>query len=176
MDHVDFGLLVLRVGFGVFLAYHGYNKFFGPGGLKGTTGWFDSIGMRWPKWQARIAATTEVGSGLLFAAGLLTPLAAAGIIGLMVVAIVVAHAKNGFFIFKPGQGWEYCASIAIAAFSVASIGPGRASIDHALGWDWQSWAGAIIAAGAGLGGAALQLALSYRPPKPEPVKPSAALP
>ena len=34
----------------------------------------------------------------------------------MTVAIVVAHWKVGFFIFKPNQGWEYCASIAVTAF------------------------------------------------------------
>ena len=38
---------------------------------------------------------------------------AAGVIGIMVVAIVVAHAKVGFFVFLPNQGWEYCATIAI---------------------------------------------------------------
>ena len=55
--------------FGVGLAAHGYNKIFGGGKLKGTAGWFGSIGMKWPKWQARLAAATEIGAGLLFAAG-----------------------------------------------------------------------------------------------------------
>ena len=36
MVQFDVGMLVLRVVFGLFLAYHGYNKFFGPGGLTGT--------------------------------------------------------------------------------------------------------------------------------------------
>ena len=52
-------------------------------------------------------------------------------IGVMTVAIVVAHWKVGFFIFKPNQGWEYCASIAVTAFVIAMIGPGRWSLDHA---------------------------------------------
>ena len=96
MAQLDLGLLVLRVVFGVFLAYHGYNKVFGGGGLAGTAGWFGSIGMKWPLWQARLAAATEVGAGLLFAFGLFTAFAAAGIIGVMLVAIVVAHWKVGF--------------------------------------------------------------------------------
>ena len=100
VNQFNVGLLILRAVFGLFLAYHGYNKFFGPGGLSGTAGWFDSIGMRWPQWQARLAATTEIGSGVLMALGFLTPLAAAGMIGVMTVAIVVAHWKVGFFIFK----------------------------------------------------------------------------
>ena len=162
-DQLDFGLLLLRSIFGLFLAYHGYNKIFGPGGLTGTEGWFDSIGMRWPKWQARIAAATEIGGGLMFAAGFLTPLAAAGMIGIMIVAIVVAHWKVGFFIFKPNQGWEYCASIAAAAFAVATMGPGGWSLDNALDISFDGWNGALIAGLVGVGGALAQLAVSYRP-------------
>ena len=48
------------------------------------------------------------------------------------MAIVVAHWKVGFFIFKPNQGWEYCASIAVTAFVIAMIGPGEWSLDHAV--------------------------------------------
>jgi putative oxidoreductase len=164
MVQLNVGMLVLRLVFGLFLAYHGYNKFFGPGGLAGTGRWFASIGMKWPELQARLAATTEVGAGVLLAAGLLTPLAAAGVIGVMVVAIVVEHWKVGFFIFKPNQGWEYCASIAITALVIATIGPGEYSLDHALDITWDDWTGAIVAAVIGVGAAIAQLAVSYRPP------------
>jgi putative oxidoreductase len=164
MDQSNLGLLVLRLVFGLFLAYHGYNKFFGPGGLRGTTGWFGSIGMKWPAWQARLAATTEVGAGVLLGAGLLTPLAAAGVIGVMLVAIVVAHWKVGFFIFRPNQGWEYCASIATAAWAIGLMGPGEWSLDHAFGIEWSGWTGGIVALVLGVGGALTQLGVSYRPP------------
>lgn len=163
-----FALLVVRVFFGLSLAAHGYNKIFGGGKLSGTAGWFGSIGMKWPKWQARMAAGTEIGAGLLLALGLATPFAAAGFIGVMLVAIVTAHRNNGFFVFKPGQGWEYCASIAVVAFAVGTIGAGKFSIDHALHKDVNGWTGAIIAAALGIGGAALQLGVSFRPPKPDP--------
>ena len=163
MPQLDLGLLILRVVFGVFLAYHGYNKVFGGGGLAGTARWFGAIGMKWPIWQARLAATTEIGAGLLFAAGLITPFAGAGIIGLMTVAIVVAHWKVGFFIFKPDQGWEYCASIAVVAFVVSMIGGGRWSLDNALGLEFPGWSGTAIAGLVGIGGALTQLAISYRP-------------
>jgi putative oxidoreductase len=159
----DLALLVMRLVFGLFLAAHGYNKIFGGGKLTGTAGWFESIGMRWPHVQARLAAGTEVGAGILFAAGLLTPLAAAGIIGVMTVATFAAHRGN-FFVFK--EGWEYTVSIAVAAWGVATIGPGRWSLDHAIGLDWTAWGGwigCVLAAVVGLGGAFLQLALCYRP-------------
>jgi putative oxidoreductase len=164
VNQFNAGLLILRVVFGLFLAYHGYNKFFGSGGLAGAAGFFESLGMRWPRWQARLAATTELVGGLFMAAGLLTPLAAAGMIGLMVVAIVADHWKVGFFIFLPNQGWEYCASIAVAAFVIGMVGPGRWSLDHALGIEWNGWTGAIVAGVVGVGAALLQLAISYRPP------------
>lgn len=166
MDPIDLALLVLRVVFGLFLAAHGYNKVFGGGGLAGTGRWFGSLGMRWPQLQARVAASTEIGAGLLFAVGLLTPFAAAGIIGVMVVATWSAHRHNGFFIFREGQGWEYTVSIAVAAWSVAAIGPGEASLDHAVGLDWTAWdgwIGAVIAGVLGVGGGIAQLAVCYRP-------------
>jgi putative oxidoreductase len=84
-------------------------------------------------------------------------------IALMLVAIWVAHRRNGFFVFRPGQGWEYCATIAVAAFSVACIGAGKVSIDHAIGLDVESWWGAGIAATVGIVAAVVQLAACYRP-------------
>ena len=119
--------------------------------------------MKWPKWQARAAATTEIGAGVMLAAGLLTPLAAAGVIGIMVVAIVVAHAKVGFFVFLPNQGWEYCATIAIGAAAVGIMGPGDWSVDNAIDFILEGWTGAVVAVGIGVAGAALQLVSSYRP-------------
>ena len=166
MDPIDLALLVLRVVFGLFLAAHGYNKVFGGGKLAGTGLWFGSLGMKWPQVQARLAAGTEIGAGVLFALGLLTPFAAAGMIAVMVVATWSAHRKNGFFIFHEGQGWEYTVSIAVAAWSVAAIGPGDASIDHAIGLDWTAWdgwIGAVIAFVLGVGGGIAQLAICYRP-------------
>lgn len=163
VDQLNGGLLVLRLCLGLFLAYHGYNKVFGGGGLSGTAGWFGSIGMKWPIWQARLAATTEIGAGLMLAAGFVTPLAAAGVIGIMIVAIVVAHAKVGFFVFLPNQGWEYCATIALGALAVGIIGPGQWSIDEAIGLSFNGWTGLLVTAVVGLGGAFAQLASSYRP-------------
>jgi putative oxidoreductase len=164
MQQLDVALLLLRVVFGIFLACHGINKV--KGGLAGTAGWFGSIGMKWPMWQARMAAGTEIGAGLLFALGLLTPLAAAAIIAVMLVAIWAVHWKVGFFVFRPNQGWEYCGSIAVAAFAVAIAGPGRWSLDHALDIVPSGWTGALIGGVVGIGSAALQLAISYRPTKP----------
>jgi putative oxidoreductase len=160
-DQLDVALLVVRVAFGLGLAAHGYNKVFGGGGLAGTAAWFGSIGMKWPALQARLAAGTEIGTGLLFAAGLLTPLAAAGMIGLMTVAFWTVHRGHGFMITN--HGWEYVAAIAVVAWAVGTIGAGRFSLDNALDIEWSGWAGAWVAGLVGLGSGVALLATCYRP-------------
>ena len=161
VQSANVSLLLLRVVFGTFLAAHGVNKV--KGGIRGTAGWFGSIGMRWPLAQAVIAASTEIGAGALLAVGLLTPLAAAGVIGVMIVAVVVAHLRAGFFVFRPGQGWEYCASIAAVALAIGIAGPGEWSLDHAIGWHPSATLSGLVAGIGGVGAAALQLAVCWRP-------------
>lgn len=163
IDQMNTGLLLLRLCLGLFLAYHGVNKIFGPNGLSGTAAWFSSIGFKWPSAQARIAALTEIGAGLLFAIGLLTSVAAAGIIGIMIVAIVVAHWKVGFFVFHPGQGWEYCATIAVGALAVGMIGPGDFSVDNIIDFVPSGWTPLALSLGIGFGSALAQLLICYRP-------------
>ncbi|MCG5434157.1 DoxX family protein [Mycobacterium sp. MYCO198283] len=164
----DAGLLILRVVLGLTMAAHGYNKFFGGGRIPGTAGWFDSIGMRPGIFHARVAATTELAAGVGLAAGLLTPIPAAGFVALMLVAAWTVHRGNGFFIVK--QGWEYNLVLAVAAVAVATVGPGRYSLDHLLfsGSDFydllHGWWGLVIAVGLGLAGGIGQLAIFYRPP------------
>ena len=113
-----------------------------------------------------MAATTEIGTGLLLVAGFLTPLAAAGLCSLMVVAIVTVHRKNGFFIFNPGAGIEYCLILAVTAIALGGLGAGNWSLDHATKiWNVSAATGLGIAAIVGVGGALLQLLAFYRPGK-----------
>jgi len=164
----DFGILLLRAVLGLTMAAHGYNKFFGKGGLAGTAGWFDSMGMKPGMFHARIAATTEMSAGLGLAVGLLTPIPAAGFVALMFVAAWTVHRPNGFFIVK--EGWEYNLILAVAAVAVATVGAGRISLDYALFrgtglYDHlHGWWGLVIAVVLGLGGGIGQLAIFYRPP------------
>ena len=82
----DTALLLLRAALGMMIFVHGYNKAFRGGKLAGTGRWFESMGMRPGKVHATLAAGTEMGVGVLLVLGLLTQLAAAGLIALMVVA------------------------------------------------------------------------------------------
>lgn len=165
-DSVDTILLVLRVVIGLTMAAHGYQKFFLGGRIPGTAGWFESLGMRkgTGTFHAVTAASTEIGSGLLMALGLLTPLAAAAFVGLMFVAGYV-HRDHGFFVFK--EGFEYNQVLAVTAVAVATIGPGRFSLDDAIGLstDWNGWRGMAISAGLGLAFAVTLLGIFYRTPQ-----------
>ena len=89
----------------------------------------ESLGMRPGKVHAVLAASTEITSGIGFAVGLLTPLTAAGCIGIMTVA-AWTH-KNAFFVFK--DGWEYNMILGVLYALVATVGPGRWSLDNAFG-------------------------------------------
>ncbi len=120
--------------------------------------------MRPGKIHALTATLTEFVSGLLLAAGLLTPFAGAGFTGLMFVAYYTVHRANGFFIVK--EGYEYVMVLAVTAVCVSIIGPGQWSLDSALGIDMQlnGLVGLGLSAGFGLATAAGLLAVSYRPP------------
>jgi putative oxidoreductase len=163
-DDINSALLLLRVVLGLTIAAHGYGKFFQGGRISGTAGWFDSMGMRPGRVHALLAATTEVGTGLLLVAGLLTSFAAAGLVGLMVVAGWTVHRHNGFFIIK--EGWEYVFMLAIVAIALATFGPGDWSLDGALDIDrdLDGWTGMAISAGLGLAAGVGLLAVFYRPP------------
>lgn len=158
---LDLGMLIARVAVGLTLAAHGYNHLFGPGGVSGTARWFGQIGLRPPRVHALLSGLLELGAGLSLVAGLLTPLACAGLVGTMSVAGVVAHRRNGFFVFN--EGFEYVLLLATMAVVIALVGPGAVSLDHLLGWQLSGPGGVTIAAGGGLLGAAVLLATSWRP-------------
>src|SRR6478735_7937513 len=91
---IALGLLIVRLVVGLLFVGHGTQKvfgWFGGYGPKGTGGFFDSIGIKPGVMMAVVAGLSEIAGGLLFAAGLWTPLAAALIIITMLVAIVKVH-------------------------------------------------------------------------------------
>lgn len=158
---LDLGLLVIRLALGPMLVLHGLNKVAGSGGLAGTTGWFESLGLR-PAWfHARLAAGTEIVAGLLLALGLLTGLACLAFVGLMAVATLTDHRGKGYFVFQ--GGWEYTVLVAMVAVGIAATGPGSWSLDAALGWELSGAVWAAVAAVGGVGAALLLLLLARRP-------------
>jgi putative oxidoreductase len=155
---MDIGLLLLRLVVGLTVAAHGGQKlfgWFGGYGLAGTGGWLESIGFRPGKVQAAVAGTAELVGGLLLALGFLTPVGAALVISVMVVAIVSVHLPKGFFVTS--GGFEYNLVLLAAAAALAFAGPGAYSLDAAEGLDLAGSLPGLIAVLAGfvLGGGAL---------------------
>ncbi|WP_225827891.1 DoxX family protein [Streptomyces naphthomycinicus] len=132
-DRRDLGLLLLRLSTGGVLAAHGAQKlfgWFGGHGLEGTGQFMESVGYAPGKASATAAGLAETGGGVLLALGLATPAAGAAAAGAMAGAASV-HLPNGFFAQE--GGYEYAASLGLAAAGLAVSGPGRLSLDHALG-------------------------------------------
>jgi len=147
---MDLALLMLRLVVGLLFVGHGAKKLFGVfggGGLEGTAGMFDQIGLR-PGWlHARVAGTAEFAGGALIALGLLTPFAAAALIGVMTAAVITVHAPKG--IWNTNQGYEFNLVMATAVFALAGVGAGSWSLDHALSTHLSGtgWALAAFAVG-----------------------------
>ncbi|MEU2335968.1 DoxX family membrane protein [Streptomyces sp. NPDC006654] len=132
-DRRDVGLLLLRLGTGGVLAAHGAQKllgWFGGGGITGTGQFMESVGYAPGKQSAVAAGLAEAGGGTLLALGLATPAAGAAAAGAMAGAAAL-HMPNGFFAQE--GGYEYAASLGLTAAGLAVSGPGRLSLDHALG-------------------------------------------
>ncbi|MEJ7561509.1 MAG: DoxX family protein [Ilumatobacteraceae bacterium] len=167
MNAYDWAVLLGRAWLGAVMLLHGLNH---ARSIDGTAKWFASVGFRQPRLNATLSAFGELAVGAGLVAGLLTSFAAMGLVTTMTVAFGAIHRFVGFFVFKrPDEGYEYVATLAVFAVVVATLGPGQASIDHALDLDMKldGYVGmAIAAAGILLG--ALQLAAFWRKLVPKP--------
>lgn len=130
----DLGLLVLRLALGgVFLA-HGAQKLFGAFGGPGIDGFargLEQMGFQRATVLSWVTGITEFGGGALLVFGLFTPLAAAGLLGVMVNALVMKF--DGAF-FASSGGVEYELVLGALALGLLFTGPGRAALDNGRSW------------------------------------------
>jgi putative oxidoreductase len=161
-----YGILLIRLVLGLSLAAHGTQKlfgWFGGGAPRGTAASFGQLRFRMPLLMALAAGSAEAVGGILFAAGLATPLAALAIAVVMLNAIASIHWRNGFW--NTNGGLEYNLSILAVAVGVAATGPDRFSLDRLAGWDGRLsglWWGVGVAAAA-VAVSALTLGLGRTP-------------
>ncbi|MCU0681308.1 MAG: DoxX family protein [Polyangiaceae bacterium] len=127
--------LWLRLVLAGVIAPHGAQKLlglFGGYGFSGTMGFFTGkLGLPTP--IAFLVIIIESFGALALAAGLLTRVAAAGLIAVMVGAVAMAHAPYGFFMNwfgnQAGEGFEYHLLVIAMAGVLVATGAGRASVD-----------------------------------------------
>ncbi|MFG3657651.1 DoxX family protein [Streptomyces sp. NPDC047706] len=156
----DVAILLLRLAVGLILAGHGAQKlfgWFGGAGLDATAKGFAQQGYEPGTFFAALAGVSELLGGLGLAVGLLTPLAAAAAVGVMFNAMTVAPQ---FSLWPDGPpAFAYPMLIALAALTIAAVGPGRLSLDVLFPWRDGGWVPFGIALGLGVLAGALVLAL-----------------
>lgn len=119
-----YALTVLRVTVGVIMIVHGYMK------LTGFQGWTEhvaSLGIPLPEVMAPLAIAGELGGGIGLVVGLLTPVAAAGVLSTMLFAIFFVHLGNG--LLAKNGGFEYPLTMGVVALYFVARGAGRFSLD-----------------------------------------------
>jgi putative oxidoreductase len=149
--HVNKALLLVRLVVGALFVGHGTQKlfgWFGGDGIAGAVETMTKIGVQPAPFWAYLEATTEAVAGLMLAAGLLVPVAAAALIGDMVVAIVRVHAPKAFW--SQFGGWEYNLVLIALLVALGVVGSGRYALDRylplALPRPW-TFAAALIVTG-----------------------------
>lgn len=146
----DLGLLIIRLTVGLLLFCHGTQKllgWFSGDGLAATADMMRAMAYSPATPMAVIAGLSEAIGGALLATGMLTPIGAAIVIGVMINAMN-AHASAGLWV--QNGGYEYPLVIAIIATAVTMAGPGAFSVDAQLGFDASGPAWALVAVGTGL--------------------------
>jgi putative oxidoreductase len=131
----SFGPLIARLFLGAVMFPHGAQKalgLFGGHGFAGTMQFFTGT-MHIPALFAFLAVAAEFAGALGLIVGLLSRVAAFGVASVMVVAILTAHASNGFFMNwfgnQKGEGFEYHLLAIGLALAVMIQGAGKASLD-----------------------------------------------
>lgn len=121
------GLLIARLGCGIGLMHHGWGK------IQNPLHWMDG-GPNPPAGILQlIAAVSEFFGGMGIAAGLLTPVAALGVIATLGYAISTHVAKGQPYFSMKGPSYELATLYLSIALMLALIGPGALSLD-ALVW------------------------------------------
>jgi putative oxidoreductase len=130
-------LVLFRLVLGTIMFAHGAQKvfgWFGGRGLDATFAFFAGFGI--PPALGVLAMSVEILGSLGLILGLLSRVAALGVVVNMLVAIVLVHGRFGLFMnwgnTQPGEGIEFHIIAIALALAVVAYGSGPLSIDRAL--------------------------------------------
>lgn len=162
----DVGLLVLRFAVGGTFFAHGMQKVFGFWGGPGIGGFaqvLDRFGFQQTTALAWATGATELVAGACVVLGLVTPLAAAGLLAIMINTVSL-KAGNGFFIGSPaGAGAvELDVVLGLAAAAIVFTGPGHIALDNGRTWHRRPVSWGVLALVVGVAAGVLVYALLRR--------------
>jgi putative oxidoreductase len=133
----DWTLTILRLAAGIMIFPHGLQKtlgWFGGAGFSAQMAGFEASHV--PAVFAFLAIMAEFLGGLGLILGALTRIAAFGLAADMVVAVYLAHWRNGLFMnwsgHQQGEGFEFHILVVAMAIVLMARGGGAASVDRAL--------------------------------------------
>lgn len=134
----DVGLLLLRFAVGGTFFAHGMQKVFGLWGGPGIGGFtreLEGYGFTQALTLAWVTGITELVAGAFVVLGVLTPLGAAGLLAIMINAVLL-KAANGFFIASAAgaSAVELDVVLGLAAAAIVLTGPGRIALDNGRTW------------------------------------------
>ncbi len=130
-EHRDWGLLILRIVLGAVFIAHGYQKLFVLG-AGGVAGFFGAIGIPAAAFFAWVVSLVEFFGGIAILVGLVARYAALLLAINMLVALLVVHLPNGFFITQTAMGYEFVLTLFAALVFVLFNGAGKYSVE--LAW------------------------------------------
>jgi len=119
------GLLVLRIIVGAGLMFHGWSKIQNPFSWMGPESPVPNV-------LQGLASLAEFGGGLAMILGLLTPVAAFGIICTMLTAIFMVHIPKGDVFVGRGGSYELPSLYFAGVWAIMMLGPGKLSLDALL--------------------------------------------
>jgi putative oxidoreductase len=126
------GLLALRLAAGAAFIYHGLGKLHLPGGWMG---WMNEMPNPPPPYLQAAAVVAELGGGIAWVLGFLTPLFSVAIACTMATAYAMVHypAHHVFVATSPAEhSYELTAVYFATAICLLLCGPGQLSLDHCL--------------------------------------------
>ncbi len=132
LPHTHLASFLLRLGLGAIFFFHGYVKL----SVNDGAGWSNDL----PAATERAVAWGETVGGAALIVGLLSRLAATGLVVIMVGAIAITSGRIGFVNldyvhpnrFNLPVGAEYNFALIVMCLAVVALGSGMVSLDHLI--------------------------------------------
>ncbi len=134
----DIGLLLLRLAVGGTFFAHGMQKVFGLWGGPGIAGFarmLDGYGYQQATTLSWVTGIGELVAGAFVVLGVLTPIAAAGLVAVKINAVLI-KLSSGFFVASPAgaDAVELDVVLGLSAAAIVFTGPGRIALDNGRPW------------------------------------------